>query len=103
MHSVGKTLLAFALLHFVLQGQVACFSRYLLTSYFCIPISSNEKDIVFLLLVLEGLVGLQRTVQFQLLWHSWLEHRLGYCDNEEFALDLPWITVILNGLPSVGF
>ena len=31
---LGKTLLAFALLHFVLQGQFACFSRYLLTSYF---------------------------------------------------------------------
>jgi len=56
-----------------------------------------------LLLVLEGLVGLQRMVQVQLLWHSYLEHRLGYCDIEEFALDLPWVTVTLNGLPSVGF
>ena len=55
------------------------------------------------MLVLEGVIGLHRIGQFQLLHHQWLEHRLGYCDNEEFALDLPWITVILNGLPSVGF
>ena len=47
VHSVGKTLLAFALLHFVLQGQIFCLSRYLLTSYFCIPVPYNEKDISF--------------------------------------------------------
>ena len=34
--SLGKTLLAFALLHFVLQGKLTCYSRYLLISYFCI-------------------------------------------------------------------
>jgi len=32
--SLGKTLLAFALLHSVLQGQLACYSRYLWTSTF---------------------------------------------------------------------
>ena len=31
--SLGKTLLAFALLHFILQGKLVC---YLLISYFCI-------------------------------------------------------------------
>ena len=31
----------------------------------------------FLVLVLEGLVGLHRTIQLQFLWHSWLGHRLG--------------------------
>ena len=44
--SLGKTLLAFALLHFVLQGQT-CLSRFLLTSYFCIPIPYGEKNIFF--------------------------------------------------------
>ena len=29
------------------------------------------------MLVLEGLVGLHRTVQLQLLQHYWLGHRLG--------------------------
>ena len=61
---------AFALLHFYSKAKVACNSRYLLTSYFCIPVSYKEKDIFFfLVLVLEVLVGLYRTVQLQLLWH----------------------------------
>ena len=36
-----------SLLHFVLQGQTFCFFRYLLTSYSCIPVPYNEKDIFF--------------------------------------------------------
>ena len=40
-----KKLLAFALLHFVLQGQTYLSPRYLLTSYFYIPIPYDEKDI----------------------------------------------------------
>ena len=58
---LGKTLLAFALLHFVLQSQTCLYSRCLLTSYFCLHISYDEKDILMLLLlVIEGLVGLHR-------------------------------------------
>ena len=29
------------------KAKLACYSRYLLTSYFCIPIPSDEKDIFF--------------------------------------------------------
>ena len=71
--SLGETLLAFALLHFVPQ----CQTWYLLTSYFCIPVPYNEKNIFFLVLGLEGLVGLHRTGQLHLLQHQWLGHRLG--------------------------
>ena len=39
-------------------------------------------------LVLEGLVGLYRTVQLQLLQHYWSGHRLDYCDIEWFALEM---------------
>ena len=35
------------------------------------------KRTYFLVLVLEGLVGLHRTIQLQLLQHYWLGHRLG--------------------------
>ena len=59
-------LLAFVLLHFVLQDQTCLLSRYLLTSYFYIPISYDEKDIFFAV-SLEGPVGLHRTIQHQLL------------------------------------
>ena len=58
----GKILLAFALLHFVLHGQTCLLLQVLLTSCFCIPVPYDEKDILFLVLVLEGLVGLHRTV-----------------------------------------
>ena len=47
VRSLGKTLLAFALLHSVFQGQIACYSSCFLTSYFCIPVPYNEKDIFF--------------------------------------------------------
>ena len=59
------------------KAKFACYSRCFLTSYFCIPVPYNEKDIFCGVLVLEGLVGLHRTVQPQLLQHFWLGHRLG--------------------------
>ena len=63
---LAKAMLAFALLHCVLNAILACYSRYRLISYFCIPVPYDEKDL-FLVLVLEGLVGLHRTGQLQLL------------------------------------
>ena len=77
MCSLGKILLAFTLIHFVVKAKLACYSRYLLISYFCIPVPYGEKDIFLGVLVLEGLVGLRRTFQLQLLQHYWLEHKLG--------------------------
>ena len=61
-----QTLLAFALLHFVLQAKLACYFRYLLTNYFCIPVHYDVKDIFFLLffgVISRSLVGVPRTVQ----------------------------------------
>ena len=46
-----------------------------LDSYFCIPVPYDEKDI-FGVLVLEGFVGLHRTVQLQLLQCYWSGHVL---------------------------
>ena len=40
------------------------------------------------MLVLEGLAGLHRTVQLQLLQHYWSGHRLGFRDIEWFALEM---------------
>ena len=40
------------------------------------------------MLVLEGLVGLHRTVQLQLLHHYWSGHNLDYCDVEWFDLEM---------------
>ena len=59
------------------KAKFAGYSRYLLTSYFCIPAPYDEKDVFLGGLVLEGLVGLHRTFQLQLLQHYWLRYRLG--------------------------
>ena len=39
------------------------------------------------MLVLQGLVGVHRTIQLQLLQHYWSGHNLDYCDIEWFALE----------------
>ena len=67
--------LCFALILYS-KAKFSYYSRYLLISYFCIPILYDEKT-SFLVLVLESLVGLHRTIQLQLLQHLWLGHRLG--------------------------
>ena len=66
------------LLCFILNSKVklACCLRYLLTSY----LHFNPlwwKGHPFLVLVLEGVVGLHRSSQFQLLWHQWFSHSHG--------------------------
>ena len=47
VHSLGITLLVFALLHSPFKAKFACYSRCFFTSYFCIPVPYNEKYIFF--------------------------------------------------------
>ena len=70
-------LLAFALLQFVQQGQTCLLLQVSLDSLLLHLNPYYEKGILFLLLVPEGLVGLHRTSQLQLLWHEQWGHRLG--------------------------
>ena len=58
-----------------------------LTSYFCIPFPSDEKDMFFLVLVL-GLVSLHRTIQLQILSISGWSIDLDYYNIEWFALEM---------------
>ena len=74
--SLGKTLLAFALLHSVFQGQICLLLRVSWFPTFALQ-SPIMKRTSFWVLVLEGLVGLHRTVQLWLLQHYWSGHRLG--------------------------
>ena len=46
VHSLGRTLLAFALLHSVLQGQICLLLQLFLDFLLCIPVPYNEKDII---------------------------------------------------------
>ena len=82
--SLGKTLLACDLLHSVLQGQTCLLLQVSLDFLLLRSSPLLWKWHLLGVLVLEGLVGLHRTIQLQLLQH--------YCSGH-----LTWITVILNG------
>ena len=84
--SLGKTLLAFSLLHFVLQGQTCLLLQVSWFPTFAFQ-SPMMKRTSFLVLDLEGLIGLYRIVQLQLLRHYGSGHRLG----------LPWCWMICLG------
>ena len=75
--SLGKILLVFTLLHFVLQGQT-CLLFWI--SLYHLLLHSNPlwwKGHLFLMLVLEGLVVFNIIGQLQLLLYQWLGHRFG--------------------------
>ena len=59
------------------KATLACYFRYLLTSYFCIPVPYNERDIFWG--VLESFVSLHRTIQLLLLWDSFGYYLLLQC------------------------
>ena len=59
-----------------------------MTSYFCIPVPYNEKDIFWGVLVLEGLVGLHRTSQLQQFNITGRGIDFDYCGIEWFALEM---------------
>ena len=68
------------------KAKLTCYSGYFLTCQFCILILMIKRT-SFLVLVLEGLVGLHRLIL--LLHHQWLGHRLEllWC---WFALETSW-------------
>ena len=80
-------LLAFALHHSVLQGQMSLLLQVFLDFLLLHSSPLYWQGHLFWVLVLEGLVGLHRTVQLQLLQCYWLEHRLG----------LPWYWMVCLG------
>ena len=91
--SLDKTLLVFALLHFILQGQTCLSLRVSLNFLYLYFHLLWWKVHLFLVLVLEGLVVIHRTNQFQLLRYQWLGHRLG----------LLWMVCLGNKLRSCCF
>ena len=83
VHFLGKTLLVFALLHSVLQGQICLLLQVFLDFLLLHSSPLWWKGHLFWVLVLKGLVGLHRTIQ--LLQSYWLGIDLDYCDIEWFA------------------
>ena len=71
----------------VLQDQISLSSRYFLTSYSCIWVPYNEKDIFFGVLVLEGLVNLPMKKRSFFSITGW-GIDLDCCDIEWFPLEV---------------
>ena len=78
MCSLGSTLLAFALLHSVLQGQICLLFQAFLDFILLHSSPLLGKGHILGVLFLEGVVGLHRTVQLQLLQHY---NNLRYADD----------------------
>ena len=77
VHSLGKTLLAFTLLHSLLQGQICLLLQVFLEFLLLHSSPLKWKGHMFWMSVLKVLVGLHSTIQLQLLQHYWSGHRLG--------------------------
>jgi len=87
-HHVLLTKLCWPLPCFILysKAKLSYYSGDLLTSYPCIPIPMMKKKQLFLVSVLENVIGLHKINQLQLLQHQWLEHRLGLLWCQMFCL-----------------
>ena len=86
-HSLGKTLLAFALLHSVLQGQTCLLLQVCLDFLLLLSSPLWWKGYLFSVLVLEGLVCLHKTIQFSFFGISGWGIDLDYYGIEWFALE----------------
>ena len=72
------------------KAKLACFSRYLLASYFCIPVPYDEKDIFFFFWCQfqKVLQGFRELFNFLFFGISGWGIELNYCDIELLALEI---------------
>ena len=91
VHSLGKILLAFTLLHFILQDKL-CSLLQISLDFLLLHFNPPRLKGTSFFGVLEGLVGLYRNGQLQLLLHQWLWYRL--------ELLWCWMVCLLNQLRS---
>ena len=81
MHSLGKILLAFAPLHFVLQGQICLLFQISLPTF---TFQSPKMKRTYI----EGLVGLSKPFNFSFFIMTGWSIDLDYSDIELFALEI---------------
>ena len=99
VHPLGKTLLSFALLHFLLQGQTCLFLQVFLDFLFLHSSPLWWKGLFFfffLVLVLEGLVGITEQFDFSFFGNRGWGIDLDYRNIEWFAWKWTEIIVIFE-------
>ena len=87
VHSLGRTLLAFDLLHCVLQGQICLLLQVSLDFLLLHSSPLWWKGHLLWVLVLEGLIGLLEPFNFSFFSISTWDIDLHYSDSEWFALE----------------
>ena len=107
VRSLAETLLAFALLLSVLQGQICLLLLAILPGISWLPTfafqSRTMKRASFLYVSSTGLVSLHRTIQLQLLQFYWSGHRLGSLWYGMVCLETEIIVPFLRFHPSTPF
>ena len=90
-------LLAVALLYFVFQGQTSCYSEFLLTSYFCIRIPYDGKDISVVV------VSSRSSCRSSQNWSNSSSLPISGCSIDLDYCDVEWFALETNRDPSVIF
>ena len=85
--SLGKTLLPLPCFILYSKVKLSCYSRYLLTSYFCVPVPYEEKDIFFGVSSRRSCSSSYK-FNFSFFGISGWGVDLDYCDFEWFALEI---------------
>ena len=70
------------------KAKFACYSRCFLTSYFCIPVPNNKKDIFFKCQFQKVLQVFIEPFNFSFFSITGRSIDLDYCDIEQFALEI---------------
>ena len=86
MHSLGKTLLLFDLLHFVLQGQICLLLQVALDFLFFNPVPYNEKDMFLAVSSRRSCRSSYFSFSFFSITGQGID--MDYCDTEWFALEI---------------
>ena len=83
VRSLGKTLLAFGLLHYIFQGQICLYSRCVLTSYFCIPVPYKvvKQEMAR---VNVDILGISKLIWTGMGEFNLDDHYICYCGQESF-------------------
>ena len=101
--SLAKTLLVFACFILYSKTKLACYSRYFLTSYICIPVPYDEKDIFFFFFGVSSRRSCSLSQNHSTSASLVVGADLDCCDFEWFALEMVCLLSFLRLPPTTAF